>query len=45
LIAMRERISAIGGTLQIHSNPGSGTELSLRIPLEGEHVNSNRAGG
>lgn len=42
LIAMRERVSAIGGTLQIESNPGSGTELSIRIPLEGEHANSNR---
>jgi signal transduction histidine kinase len=45
LIAMRERVSAIGGTLQIQSSLGSGTELSIRIPLEGEHANSNRTRG
>jgi len=45
LIAMRERVSAIGGTLQIESSPGNGTELSIRIPLEGERANSNRPRG
>jgi signal transduction histidine kinase len=43
LIAMRERVSAVGGTLRIHSGVGNGTELSIRIPLEGKHANSNRA--
>jgi signal transduction histidine kinase len=43
LIAMRERVSAIGGTLQIESSPGNGTELSIRIPLEDRHANSHRA--
>ncbi|HUC53381.1 MAG TPA: ATP-binding protein [Candidatus Cybelea sp.] len=42
LIAMRERVSAIGGTLQMESRPGHGTELSLRLPLEVNHANSNR---
>lgn len=42
LIAMRERLSAVGGTLQIESNQSRGTELSIRIPLEGNHANSNR---
>jgi signal transduction histidine kinase len=42
LIAMRERVSAIGGTLQIESGPGQGTELSIRLPLEVDHANSNR---
>ena len=42
LIAMRERLSAVGGTLQIESNPTRGTELSIRIPLEGNHASSNR---
>jgi len=42
LIAMRERVSAIGGTLCIQSSLGNGTELSIRIPLEGKHANSNR---
>src|SRR6266850_298655 len=37
LVAMRERVSAIGGTLQIESRPAHGTELSIRLPLEGEH--------
>lgn len=45
LIAMRERVSAIGGTLQIDSRPGHGTELSIRIPLEVDHANSNRPRG
>jgi len=45
LIAMRERVSAIGGTLQIDSSPGRGTELSIRIPLEADHANSNRTRG
>jgi len=42
LVAMRERVSAIGGTLQIESRPAHGTELSIRLPLEGEHATSNR---
>jgi signal transduction histidine kinase len=45
LIAMHERVSAIGGTLQIDSRPGHGTELSIRIPLEVDHANSNRTRG
>jgi signal transduction histidine kinase len=43
LIAMQERVSAIGGTLQIESRPGRGTVLSIRLPLEDNHANSNRA--
>jgi signal transduction histidine kinase len=45
LIAMRERVSAIGGTLQIESSPGNGTELSIQIPLEADHANSHRSRG
>ncbi len=45
LIAMQERVSAIGGTLRIESRPGHGTELSIRLPLEGDHANSNRTRG
>jgi signal transduction histidine kinase len=44
LVAMRERASAIGGTLRIESYPGQGTEISLQLPLESSHVNSSRAG-
>jgi signal transduction histidine kinase len=43
LIAMRERVTAIGGTLRIDSCPEKGTELSIRVPLEDDHANSNRA--
>src|SRR6266403_709131 len=45
LTAMQERVTAIGGTLHIESRPGLGTELSIRLPLEDEHANSNRARG
>src|SRR4029077_3488126 len=45
LIAMRERVSAVGGTLQIESRPTGGTELSIRVPLEGNHASSNRTRG
>lgn len=34
LIGIRERVSAIGGTLQITSTPHRGTELRITIPLE-----------
>src|ERR1700730_2008135 len=45
LIATQERVTAIGGILQIESRPGLGTELSIRLPLEVEHANSNRTRG
>src|SRR6266481_1981499 len=45
LIAMQERVTAIGGTLQIDSGPGHGTILSIRIPLEVDDANSNRTRG
>src|ERR1700756_4989547 len=45
LVAMRERVSAIGGTLQIESRLGHGTEISIRLPLEGNDANSNYTRG
>lgn len=45
LVAMRERVSAVGGTLQIESRAGHGTEISIRVPLEAGHANTNRARG
>jgi len=45
LIAMQERVSAIGGTLRIESCPGRGTELSIRVPLEEGHANTRSARG
>src|SRR5215472_11327103 len=44
LIAMRERLSAIGGTLWIESSQRRGTELLIRLPMEDHHVNSSSAG-
>lgn len=43
LVAMRERVGAIGGTLQIESRLGHGTEISIRLPLEASDANTNRA--
>jgi signal transduction histidine kinase len=40
LVAMQERVSAIGGTLQIESCPGRGTEISLQLSLENSHGDS-----
>lgn len=37
LVAMRDRLSALGGTLRIDSAPGKGTQLSIRLPLEDTH--------
>jgi signal transduction histidine kinase len=45
LVAMRERVSAIGGTLQIESHLGHGTEVSIRLPLEVNDANTNRTRG
>ncbi len=44
LIAMRERVSAVGGTLEIEAAPGRGTELTIRIPMESEHASAHPAG-
>jgi signal transduction histidine kinase len=35
LIGLRDRIDALGGTLEIISPPGNGTTLSIEIPVEG----------
>jgi len=34
LISMRERLEAIGGLLEIRSNPGRGTRVEARVPLD-----------
>ena len=33
LISMTERLESIGGTMEIHSEPGAGTTLLVRVPL------------
>lgn len=35
LVGMRERIQSLGGELELHSEPGSGTYLMARLPLNG----------
>ncbi|MFP3991529.1 ATP-binding protein [Streptomyces sp. E11-3] len=35
LTAMRQRVSALGGTLELISETGQGTRVQVRIPLEG----------
>jgi ligand-binding sensor domain-containing protein len=34
IIGMRERVAELGGSLEIHSQPGQGTCLLVRMPLE-----------
>ena len=32
LVSMRERVESVGGLLELHSSPGSGTRLSVTAP-------------
>ena len=34
LVAMRQRIEALSGTLQVESEPGAGTAISASLPAE-----------
>jgi signal transduction histidine kinase len=34
ILGMRERVEQFGGELQIESNPGEGTQLRIRLPIE-----------
>jgi len=34
LLGMQERVGMIGGDIEIHSNPGQGTRIRIRLPLE-----------
>lgn len=36
LISMNERLRAVGGTIEIHSGPGFGTEIVVHVPLSGD---------
>jgi signal transduction histidine kinase len=35
LVGMRERVEALGGEIEVSSRPGNGTEVTVRVPLEG----------
>jgi signal transduction histidine kinase len=36
LLGMQERVALVGGQIEILSEPGSGTEIHVRIPISGE---------
>ena len=36
LLGLQERLAAVGGTLTIHAEPGQGTRLECRAPLQPE---------
>jgi chemotaxis protein histidine kinase CheA len=37
LLGIQERVTRLGGTCQVQSQPGSGTTLSLELPFALEH--------
>ncbi|WP_207887546.1 transporter substrate-binding domain-containing protein [Pseudomonas sp. 30_B] len=41
LVGMRERVLMFGGTLQIDSQPGEGTTLWIRVPLDNDNDNDD----
>jgi signal transduction histidine kinase len=43
LLGMRERLTPFGGTLQIHSAPGQGTEVRVTVP-RGEEAPMGQSG-
>ncbi len=36
LVGMRERAEAVGGSMEISSQPGQGTRIQVVVPLEGQ---------
>lgn len=42
LTAMRERAKMLGGSLDIESNVGKGTTVSVFIPLDSEFITTNK---
>jgi signal transduction histidine kinase len=35
ILGMRERAACLGGAFEIHSHPGKGTRIRLRLPMGG----------
>jgi signal transduction histidine kinase len=44
LLGMRERLTPFGGTLQIHSAPGKGTEVRVTAPIATSEAPADRRG-
>ena len=44
LRGIRERLAPLGGGVEVHSRPGEGTELLIRIPLEVSYANAGSTG-
>jgi PAS domain S-box-containing protein len=42
LVSMRERVNFIGGALVIHSAPGAGTRIGVRVPLDRARASAAR---
>jgi signal transduction histidine kinase len=34
--SMRERLEMLGGSLRVYSEPGAGTKVEMRVPLDGQ---------
>jgi signal transduction histidine kinase len=43
LMSMSERVEAVGGTLQVRSQPGAGTHLEVKVPLRSASDAERRA--
>jgi len=41
LLGIRERVAHVGGSVNIHTEPGRGTEILVPIPLEMSHAGSH----
>jgi signal transduction histidine kinase len=43
LLGIQERVTRLGGTCEVHSQPGGGTILSVELPLTQDHGQENRS--
>jgi PAS domain S-box-containing protein len=42
LVSMRERVNFVGGEIVVHSNPGHGARIGVRVPVAGVRAQSER---